>query len=343
MLRGAIIGFGRMGLTHFSILNNHPEVKFVAACDSSSFVLKNVHKYTKVKPFKDYRKMIDDSGLDFVIVATPTGMHAEIVKYAMQNNLHVFVEKPFALNSEQGQELVGMLKGKNLVNQIGYVIRFNDVFIQVRKLLKAGVLGDLLTFKMEMHGPTLLKDAKSSWRSKKKEGGGCLYDFASHSIDLINYLIGVPHEITGSVLQSIHSVSVEDAICSTFLYENNLRGNLLVNWSEPSYRKPAYRMEIFGREGKIVGDLHAYKIFFRNKPRYNGFTQGWNQRYVTEFFEPVRFYVRGFEFTRQLDYFIDCIVKKTPCQVCSFEDGLKTDMIIERIVKDAAKGRVKNG
>jgi predicted dehydrogenase len=340
MLRGAIIGFGRMGLTHFSILNNHPEVQFVAVCDSSSFILKNVGKYSGIETFKDYRKMINKSSLDYVIVSTPTGMHAEIVKSAIENNLHTFVEKPFTLNVREGEELVGMLKGKNLVNQIGYVIRFNDVFIQVKKLLDAGVLGDLLTFKMEMYGPTLLKDAKSGWRSKKKEGGGCLYDFASHSIDLINYLIGVPDEITGSVLQSIHSVKVEDSVSSTFLYKRGLRGNLLVNWSDPSYRKPAYKMEIFGRKGKIIADLHTYKVFFRTKPEFDGFTQGWNQRYITDFVEPVRFYVRGFEFTRQLDYFIECIVNNVPCEVCSFEDGLKTNMIIERIVDDAAKRRV---
>jgi predicted dehydrogenase len=343
MLRGAVIGFGRMGLTHFSILNNHPEVKFVAVCDSSWFMLKNVGKYTGIETFKDYRKMIDRSSLDFVIVATPTGMHAEIVKYAIQNNLHIFVEKPFALNVQQGEELVGMLKGKKLVNQIGYVIRFNDVFIQVKKLLDADALGDLLTFKMEMHGPTLLKDAKSGWRSKKQEGGGCLYDFASHSIDLINYLIGVPDEICGSVLQRIHSVNVEDAICSTFLYKNNLRGNLLVNWSDPSYRKPAYRMEIFGRKGKIIADLHSYKVFFRNESGFDGFTQGWNERYITDFVEPVRFYVRGFEFTRQLDCFIDCIINETPSKKCSFEEGLKTDMMIERIIEDAGKRRAGNG
>ena len=340
MLRGGVIGFGRMGLTHFSILNSHPEVQFVAVCDSSSFMLKNIDKYIGIETFKDYRKMIDRSGLDFVIVATPTGTHAEIVKYAIQNNLHIFVEKPFALNVRQGEELVGILKGKKIVNQIGYVIRFNDVFIQIKKLLGSGAIGDLLTFKMEMYGPTLLKDAKSGWRSKKKEGGGCLYDFASHSIDLINYLIGVPDEITGSVLQSIHSVNMEDFVSSTFLYKNGVRGNLLVNWSDPSYRKPAYRFEAFGRSGKIIADLHAYKVFFRAKPELDGFTQGWNQRYITDFVEPVRFYVRGFEFTRQLDHFIDRIVNETPCEVCSFKDGLKTDMVIERIVEDAAKRRV---
>jgi len=99
-------------------------------------------------------------------------------------------------------------------------------------------------------------------------------------------------------------------------------------------------MEIFGRKGKIIADLHAYKVFFRNKPEFDGFTQGWNQHYITDFVQPVRFYVRGFEFTRQLDYFIESIINKTPCQVCSFTDGLKTDMMIERIVEDAAKRRV---
>ena len=339
MLRGAIIGFGRMGLTHFSILNNHPEVNFVAVCDPSSFLMKNISKYADIETFQDYRKMIDRMDLDFVIVATPTGAHAENVRYAVEKGLHVFVEKPFSLNSTQGRELVNLVDGKDLVNQVGYVIRFNDVFLEVKKLLDARALGDLITFKMEMHGPTLLKDAKSGWRSKKKEGGGCLYDFASHSIDLINYLVGVPDEVAGSVLQSIHSVNVEDAISSTFLYKNNVRGNLLVNWSEPSYRKPAYKMEIFGRKGKIIADLHAYKVFFRDEPELSGFNQGWNQCYVTDFVEPVRFYVRGFEFTRQLDHFIDCIVNKTANKVCTFADGLKTDTIIERIVEDAAKRR----
>jgi predicted dehydrogenase len=274
MLRGAIIGLGRMGLTHFSILNNHPEVQFVALCDSSSFILKNVGKYTGIETFKDYCQAIDRSDLDFVIVATPTGMHAEVVRYALQNNLHVFVEKPFSLNVQQSQELVEMVRGKKIINQVGYVIRFSDVFRQVKKLVDAGVFGDLLTFKMEMHGPTLLKDAKSSWRSKKKEGGGCLHDFAAHSIDLVNYFFGMPEEITGSVLQSIYSVSVEDTVCSTFLYKNNLRGNLLVTWSDPSYRKDAYRMELLGRQGKVVADLHAYKVFFRNKPLFDGFARG---------------------------------------------------------------------
>lgn len=80
--------------------------------------------------------MIDRSDLDFVIVASPTGLHAEIVKYAINKGLHVFVEKPFSLNSTQGQGLVAMISDSDLVGQVGYVIRFNDVFYASQKIAR---------------------------------------------------------------------------------------------------------------------------------------------------------------------------------------------------------------
>jgi predicted dehydrogenase len=338
MLRGVIIGFGRMGLTHFSILSSHPEVQFVAVCDSSSFMLKNVATNLGVQTFKDYTKMIMDTSPDFAIVATPTAMHIEAIQCCIENGVHVFVEKPFSLGPQSGEAIIRNINSSRLVNQVGYVCRFNDVFIEVKKLLEQQALGKLHIFKMEMNGPTLLKDAKSGWRSKKSEGGGCLYDFSSHSIDLINYLIGIPDKVTGTVLQSIYSVNVEDAISSTFIYKNGLRGNLLCNWSDASYRKPAYRFEAIGKKGKIIADLHEYKVFFREDPGIDGFSQGWNHKYVTDFGRPVRFYVRGFEFTRQLDYFVDCVKNGQPAAMCSFKDGYQTDVLINRIRKDAKSG-----
>lgn len=334
MLRGAVIGFGRMGLTHYSILNNHPDVQFVSVSDPSSFLRKNINKHMGLESFEDGAKMIDKMDLDFVIIAAPTAYHFDAIKQSTKNDVHMFVEKPFTLNPDQGRDVIGMLDGKPLVNQVGYVIRFSDVFMKVKELLKAGTIGELLSFRMEMHGPTLLKSSKSSWRTKRKQGGGCLYDFASHSVDLINYLVGTPKQVTGSVLKSVYSHDVEDAVYSTFLYSNSLSGLLIANWSDASYRKPTYRVELFGREGKIVADLHAFKLYLNKDPGNGEFSQGWNTRYVTDFGDPVRFYVRGGEFTRQLDYFIDCVKEGRPGTVCNFKDGLSTDVIMDNIVKD---------
>jgi len=343
MLRGGVIGFGRMGLTHYSILNNHPHVKFVAVCDSSSFMLKNLGKHLPVETFEDYRKMIDKMELDFVIISTPTVFHAEAIKYAISRNVHIFVEKPFTLNPQEGRDVLKLLEEKKVVNQVGYVIRFSDVFMKVKQFLTSGMIGDPLSFKMEMYGPTLLKSSKSSWRAKRESGGGCLYDFASHSVDMTNYLFGLPAQVVGSVLKSIHSANVEDAVCSTFVYPNNLSGSLLANWSDPSYRKPSFRMEIFAKEGKIAADLHAIKLYLTDAKEEYGFSMGWNTLYVTDFCKPVRFYVRGAEFTSQLDYFIDCILNGVQGEVCNFADGLATDIIMNQIFSDASVHGELNG
>jgi predicted dehydrogenase len=337
MLKGTVVGFGRMGITHYSILNRHPHVNFVAVCDSSGFVRNNVAKYLDVETYDDYHEMFREVKPDFTIAAVPTAMHMDVVKAAILNDAHVFVEKPFTLNPGQGHELLNLLKGKNLVHQVGYVVRFSDVFMKVKELMDQKALGELCTFKTEMYGPTVLHGAKKSWRSKKSEGGGCLYDFASHGIDLISYLVGPPDNIVGTVLQSIFSNDVEDAISSTFIYKEGFRGNLMVNWSDSSYRKPDYYFEVLGTKGKIIADLRSLKIFFSQTPDIEEYTKGWNIQYFPSLAQPVRFFVRGFEFTRQLDYFVDCILKDRPCEVCSFDEGLKTDTIIEQIRTDGTR------
>ena len=337
MFRAGFIGFGRMGITHFSILNTHPSVKIAAICDQSSTMLNILRKYVDVGIYTDYRKMIEDAALDFVVISTPTDSHSEIIKVAIDNNLHTFAEKPFALTIAEGRETLAHLKDKPLVNQVGYVNRFNEVFMEVKKMLDAGAIGEIKNFSSEMYGPTVLKDSKTSWRGKRKMGGGCMYEFASHCIDLVIYLLGEPKKVVGSIMQGIYSSDVEDLVSSTFVYNNGCTGTIMVNWSDESYRKPTNVVTIFGTKGKIVADKHGYKIFLKEGNQVNGFHQGWNTRYITDFAKSVRFYVRGNEFTRQLDYFVDCIEQGRAENFSSFAEALKTDVVMENITKDAAR------
>ena len=339
MLKGGFIGFGRMGITHFSILNSHPLVKIVAVSDQSRHMLSILKKNTSVTPYFDYRKMINAEALDFVVISTPSDSHAEIVRAAIDNDLHTFVEKPFALTVTEGQKTLAHLGGKKLINQVGYVNRFNEVFMEVKKLIKAGVIGTVKNFRSEMYGATLVKDSKASWRGKKKTGGGCMYEFASHCIDLAIYLVGLPSKVAGSVMESIFSLEVEDLVSSTFLYDSGCTGTIMVNWSDESCRKPTNIFTILGTEGKIIADKHAFKIYLRASNDVYGFHKGWNTKYITDIAQSVRFYVRGNEFTRQLDYFIDCIEQGKQENIASFEEALKTDIAMEEITKDSSNIR----
>lgn len=342
MLKAGIIGMGRMGITHFSIINAHPRVRVVSVCDQSKTMLKFFDKYVGTRTFTEPKRMMRESDLDLVIVATPTDSHADIIKMAIDHNHHIFVEKPFTMNAREGKEIIGLMDGKPLINQVGYVNRFNEVFMKVKELVDSKIVGETKHFTFEMIGNTVLKDSTSSWRSKKNLGGGCMYEFAAHCIDLVTYLIGEPDKTVGSVLQSIYSSHVEDLLSTTFVYEKGCVGNILVNWSDATCRKPVNRIEIFGKKGKIMADKHAYKVYLTDPCPSHGFHEGWNTRYITDFAKNVHFYVRGNEFSYQLQYFIDCIQQNHTDNISGFTEALKTDVIIENIFNDAVWVR-KNG
>jgi len=338
-LRGAIVGFGRMGMTHYSILNNHPDVEFAAICDPSSFIRNKVEQYFGIDTYSNHQEMIRQSSPDFVMIATPTGTHMDCAVDSINSGVHMFMEKPLAVTPNDGDKILNALSENPVVNQIGYVLRFNDIFLAIKKVLADQVLDDVISFKAEVRGPTILRDVKEGWRAKKSQGGGCLHDFASHAVDLICYLFGAPDQVAGSVLQKIYSANVDDAVYSTMSYASGTVGTLQANWSDASYRKPTYNLDILCKGGRIIADLHQFKIFFRDEPVSTKYRRGWNTIYVTDIAEPVRFYLRGYEFTRQLDYFIDRIRDGGEENLSSFRDGHTTDRIISMIATDAEGGR----
>jgi predicted dehydrogenase len=146
MIKGAIIGLGKMGLSLAAIAGAHPDVDMAAVCDTSSLVMDAFKKFSKVKTYTDFQKMINEEAPEFVVIATPTKYHYPMVKYALEKGLHVFCEKPFTLTSGQGKELMELALRKELVNQVGFHNQFIGTFRELKRLLAQNVLGELVHF-----------------------------------------------------------------------------------------------------------------------------------------------------------------------------------------------------
>jgi predicted dehydrogenase len=334
-LKIAIIGMGRMGLTHYAIINGHPSVEIESVSDSSNLILTMLNKHLSVKTFKNYNQMLGQTSPDAVLVCTPPNLNYEILQELAEREIAVFVEKPFTTIFQQAVELTRVYTDKHLTNQVGYVNRFNDVFQKVKELLDNQVIGNIIRFKSEMFSCTITKsDESSGWRSSRKNGGGAVFEMASHAIDLVNFLIGKPDKVIGSSLNYIYSTKVEDAAFSTFLYKSGISGTLNINWSDTSYRKPTNKIEIFGTAGRIMADQHSLKAYMNIENVQYQFRKGWNTLYITDIFQPVPFYVRGNEFTRQLYHFVDCVQNREMNTQCSFLDGTNTLEIINSIFDD---------
>jgi predicted dehydrogenase len=335
MLKAGIIGLGKMGMSHAAIVGAHPDVEMSGVCDTSSFMLNAFKKFGATKTYSDYRQMIEEQKPDFVFIATPTKYHYPVVKDALDHDIHVFCEKPFCLHHDEGQELVELAEKKKLVNQVGYHNHFIGTFREMKRLLQKNVLGTLVHFTGEAYGPVVVKEKGSTWRSKREEGGGCLYDYASHVLNLIQEIVGRPKEVNGALLKSIYSRGVEDAVYALLTLQNGVSGVLSVNWSDETYRKMSTSLTVIGTKGKIVCDATEIKLFLKEENKKENLEKGWTIKYIPELAIPVHFYLRGEEYSAQVDAFVDSIQKRHPAAINTFEQALYTDSVIDMIMKYA--------
>lgn len=335
-IRVGVVGLGKMGLSHLAMINAHPDVVVAAVCDSATYVLDVLNKYTGLVTYRDFGKMLGATRLDAVIIATPTRLHGSMVRAALDHDLHVFCEKPFVADFREGEQLARLAEQKGRVNQVGYHNRFVGAFQEVKRLLDGSVIGRITHIRAEAFGPVVLKPQGSTWRTRRIEGGGCLYDYAAHPLNLVNWYAGAPAAVGGSVLGRVFSGETEDEVYGTLYFSDGLSAQISTNWSDESNRKMTTRITIWGTQGRICADRQECQVYLRDGAAVpGGYRPGWNVRYTTDLTEPVWFYVRGEEYSSQLAHFIRCIREgRTECEN-SFASASLTDRAMAMIVDDA--------
>ena len=87
MIRMGLVGLGKMGISHLAIANSHPAVTLAAVCDSSGYSLQVLNKYSAFRTFTEFDAMIAEADLDAVIIATPSRLHVEMARAALDRGL----------------------------------------------------------------------------------------------------------------------------------------------------------------------------------------------------------------------------------------------------------------
>lgn len=335
----AVVGLGKMGLSHFSMVAAHPLADTIA-CDATGFLVDVLSKNVPSKIYKRYDEMLEQEALDAVVIATPSKFHYDMVKAALDKGIHVFCEKPFCLDWTQSEELAGLAEEKGLVNRVGYHYRHVGAFGKMKQIVESGALGRITHVVAEAYGPVVLKPKRATWRSQKAEGGGCLYDYAAHPLNLLNWYFGAPEQVSGSHLDSIFSAEIDDQVFSTLRFADGLTAQLSVNWSDESHRKMSTKISMIGTNGRLYADRQECQLYLREEsPALPGESKGWNVHYTTELTEDPWFYLRGEEYSHQLDDFIQAVATgRTPAIENGFRAAAMTDRTIAMILENAEKG-----
>lgn len=337
MVRVAVVGLGKMGLSHLAMIHMHPDVEVVGVCDTSGFLLDLLAKNADLPVYSDYEGMLTSLKPDAVLVATPSAAHEKLVRLALEHGVHVFCEKPFCLDWKVSEELAAIAESRKLVNQVGYHYRFVGAFQEMKRLIDGGAIGKVTHVLAEAYGPVVLKPKGGTWRAHRKEGGGCLYDYAAHPVNLLNWIFGMPGKVCGSVLNSIFSQDVDDEVYSTLLFPDNVSAQLSVNWSDESFRKMSVKIAAWGTQGRVIADRQECRTYLRSEAAMpEGYEKGWNIRNTTQLTTPVWYYVRGEEYSAQLNAFVQSIKKGDLQSVNSFRNAAETDRVLTMMREDAS-------
>jgi predicted dehydrogenase len=251
----------------------------------------------------------------------------------------VFCEKPFCLNPDESQRLADIAEQRGLVNQVGYHNRFVGAFQEMKRLLDAGAIGRVTHILAEAYGPVVLRPKGSTWRSRRTEGGGCLYDYAAHPINLLNWCFGSCTGVSGSVVNKIFSRDSDDEVYSTLFFPQRITAQLSVNWSDESQRKMTTKVSVWGEGGKLYADRQECQAYLRDTGAApQGYREGWNVRDTTELTDEVWFYVRGEEYSGQIDHFVRAVGDRSGETSSSFRSAAETDEALAMILTDAARG-----
>lgn len=138
--------------------------------------------------FADHRAMLTQTPLDAVIITLPPFAHGDEVALAAERGVHVFIEKPIALRSEDGWRMVEAAERAGIVTQVGFMYRFGTAVETFKALIDDGTAGPvgLMTaryFCNALHAPW--------WRARDKSGGQFV-EQVIHLVDLMRYLMGDP-------------------------------------------------------------------------------------------------------------------------------------------------------
>jgi len=144
VIRTAHIGVGGMGKADLNDIASHKKVKVVALCDVDSKALQVAsEEFPDAKTFKDYRKMFNEfsENIDAVIISTPDHTHAPASILAMNNNKHVYCQKPLTHHVSEAREMKRLAEEKNLITQMGIQVHSFYDYKLATLLIQDGLIG----------------------------------------------------------------------------------------------------------------------------------------------------------------------------------------------------------
>jgi predicted dehydrogenase len=223
-----VIGYGYWGPNVVRNLSSLEGSHVVAIAEVNPTARVRAQKaYPGVNVTADTSAVISSAEIDAIAVVTPVWTHYELVKAALENGKHVFVEKPFTSNAAQGEELINLARQKNLTIMVDHTFLFTGAVKKISQLLDEGSLGNLYYY-----------DSTRVNLGLFQHDINVLWDLAPHDLSIMDYLIKASPEAIVATGER-HLNGCEDVAYMTLYFPGQVIAHINVNWLYAYWRREA--------------------------------------------------------------------------------------------------------
>jgi predicted dehydrogenase len=322
-LRIGIVGLGKMGLLHATILNSLPNAKVVAICEKKRILVWYAKKLFPSVAILDRIQDFSSLNLDAVVVSTPIPSHLRIIESLYSIGVpNLFVEKTLAASGSESIRTCELAQKAGGVNMVGYMARYAVTFHKAKEWMDDGAIGRLTSFNAYAYSSDFIGMEDRSFLR-----GGVIRDLGCHVIDLAFWYFGDLAVETASMEPKQPSNGESNGHFNVNA-PNGLEGEFDISWCKGGYRTPDYGLVINGVQGSIVVSNDSVSITRDNQK------QTWHRVDLTD---NVAFMVSAPEYFREDATFIDAILNKSRTEP-DFIMASKVDCFIDQVKQEAHRG-----
>ena len=261
-IRFALAGCGRISSNHMDALKKHSDrAELIAICDVDGDALRNAAKRTGAQPFTGFSEMLESTAADVIVLATPSGLHADQAIQAAAAGRHVMTEKPMATRWNDGKRMVSACDAAGVRLFVVKQNRRNPTLQLLKRAVDKGRFGRiyLATINVFWSRPQSYYDS-AAWRGTWEFDGGAFMNQASHYVDLLDWLVGPIESVQAYTATLARDIEVEDTGVMAVRWRSGALGS--VNVTMLAYPKNIEgSITILGESGTVcIGGVAVNEI-----------------------------------------------------------------------------------
>jgi predicted dehydrogenase len=318
-----IIGCGSIGERHLRCFQKTGRCS-VAACDTNPTLLATIKERYGVEVFASLDAALAEAQFDSVVICTPAHLHLPIAIKLLNLRLHVFIEKPLAIDTALVPQVREAIAQAQRYVAVAYVYHLMPWVANAREFLKQGELGKVLhvSSMSGQHFPTFRPAYRDIYYTRHELGGGAIQDALTHLVNAVEWLIGPCTRVyCDAAHQALEGVTVEDTVNVTARH-----GQVLVSFAMTQFQTPNENTLLIHCENgsvKIETNHQRWGVMRRGDADWT-----WHQTPPQE---------RDDMFIAQANAFLDGVEgRDTP--LCTFEEAVQTLKFNQAALRSAATG-----